>query len=76
MTIETEQVGVAYSATAMGLVVAFSGIGGVIAPPIGNSLAAIGAGLPFVFWAGLAMAGFITLYAVKERSAESVLVVS
>ncbi len=53
--------------TALGVVLACSGLGNLLAPPIGNSLSSISAGLPFLFWAGLALAGLIGLQAVKER---------
>jgi len=72
MIIETEGVGPAYAGTAMGLVTIFSGLGSLIAPPLGNSLADIAPGLPFIFWAALAAAGFFGLYLAKEEGAGSV----
>jgi hypothetical protein len=39
----------------------------LVAPPQGNSLADIAPGLPFVFWASLAAAGFLGLFLVKEK---------
>ena len=53
--------------TAMGVVLACSAVGNLIAPPIGNSLSITAPGLPFLFWAGLALAGILGLYALKER---------
>ena len=47
MVMETEGVGSVYAGTAIGLTMAISGIGNMIAPPLGNSLA--------VFWPGLPM---------------------
>ncbi len=67
--IETEGVGVAYAGTATGMVMVFSGIGNLLAPPLGNGLAEISPGLPFVFWAALAGVGVIGLLIIKERSA-------
>jgi MFS family permease len=67
MIIETEEVGAAYAGTAIGLVMIFSGLGNLISPPLGNSLADIAPSLPFIFWATLAVAGFFGLYLVKER---------
>jgi len=64
--IETKGVGPAYAGTAIGLVTAFSGMGNLIAPPLGNSLAGLAPGLPFVFWAALAMLGLVGLYMAKE----------
>jgi NNP family nitrate/nitrite transporter-like MFS transporter len=67
MVIETEGVGATYAGTAMGLVLVFSGLGSLVAPPLGNSLAHIALGLPFTFWAALAAVGFLGLRLVKER---------
>ena len=67
MVIETEGVGATYAGTAMGLVMVFSGLGGLVAPPLGNSLAHIALGLPFTFWAALAAVGLLGLRLVKER---------
>jgi ACS family glucarate transporter-like MFS transporter len=66
MTIENKEVGTAHSGTAIGLVIGIANIGWVIAPPIGNSLAGISFGLPFVFWAALALGGFIITIFLKE----------
>lgn len=66
MIMETEGVGVAYAGTAMGLVFTLSRLGGFIAPPIGNSLANINLGLPFIFWAALAAVALFGFYFVKE----------
>ncbi len=73
MTIETDGVGPAYAGTATGFVLVFSGVGALIAPPIGNSLAALSPGLPFLFWAGMALAGAFGIYAAQEPKAESAL---
>ena len=64
--IETEGVGTKYMATSMGLVTFFSGLGRLFAPPLGNSLAYKAPALPFVFWACLAIVGFLALIWVKE----------
>jgi MFS family permease len=64
--IETKGVGPAYAGTAIGLTMAFSGLGNLIAPPLGNSLAGLAPGIPFVFWAGLAVMGLLGLYLAKE----------
>ena len=64
--IETEGVGIAYAGTATGSVMVFSGLGNLIAPPIGNSLASVAPGLPFIFWAGLTVVGSIGLLASRE----------
>jgi MFS family permease len=66
MTIETKEVGSVYSGTALGLVIGIANIGWVISPPIGNSMAGISYGIPFVFWAALALGGFILTIFLKE----------
>jgi MFS family permease len=75
MTMETDGVGPAYAGTATGFVMVFSGVGAMIAPPLGNSLAALSPGLPFVFWAGMALAGLMGIYAAQEPKPESALAV-
>jgi hypothetical protein len=65
--IETEGVGVVYAGTATGMVMVFGGIGNLISPALGNSLAGIDPGLPFVFWASMTGLGLIGLLAAAER---------
>jgi MFS family permease len=66
---ETKGIGATYAGTAMGLVMIFSGVGRLIAPPLGNSLADISPGLPFIFWAFLAAMGLLVLCLVREEKA-------
>jgi len=66
MTMETKGVGAAHAGTAMGMVLIFYRFGGLVSPPLGNSLADIGLGLPFIFWAVLAAVAFFGFYFVKE----------
>jgi hypothetical protein len=75
MIVETKGIGPIYAGTATGLVMVFSGLGNLLAPPIGNSLAEMTPGLPFVFWSVLAVVGSFGLYAAKEETAERPLVV-
>lgn len=74
MVMETEGVGTVYAGTALGLTLAISGIGNMIAPPLGNRLAIFWPGAPFVFWAGLSLLGMVCLAMVKQpvRRAEVV----
>lgn len=65
-TIETDSIGPAYAGTATGFVLVFSGIGGLLAPPLGNNLSSVWAGLPFVFWSGMALAGLLGIWSAKE----------
>ena len=75
LIIETEGIGAAFAGTATGLVMGLGAISSLLAPPLGNSLASIAPGMPFVAWATLAVVGFLGLYAFQERNAESVLVI-
>ena len=48
-------------------------IGGFLVPPLGNSLAGIGPGVPFFFWSGLAALSlplFLFLRKPKENNKE------
>jgi NNP family nitrate/nitrite transporter-like MFS transporter len=65
--IELEGVGAAYAGTAMGFVMIFSRLGGLISPPLGNSLAEIDLSLPFVYWAYIAAVALLGFYFVKEE---------
>jgi MFS family permease len=65
MVIETDGIGPTYTGTAWGFVMAISGIGNVIAPPLGNSLAVYGPSMPFAFWAGMAVFGMVCLSLTK-----------
>jgi MFS family permease len=67
MVTELDGVGAAYAGTALGLTSTLSRVGGLIAPPLGNSLASYDLRLPFVFWAAMALAGFAAFYLVKEE---------
>ena len=68
MIIETKGVGGAYGGTAIGLASTISMVGCFLAPPLGNSLANIDAGLPFIFWAALAAAGIPLLFIIKSKT--------
>ncbi len=52
--------------TAMGLRGSVTMIGSFLGPPLGNSLANISAGLPFIFWAVLALTSIIFLLMINE----------
>ena len=67
LIIELRGIGPAFAGTATGMIMAISLIGAVVAPPIGNRLEAIGAGVPFLFWAALALVGWVALTAVREE---------
>lgn len=66
-SIETDGIGPGLAGTAMGAIMVFGNLGGLIAPALGNSLAAVNPALPFLFWAGLAGAGFLSLLRMVEH---------
>jgi NNP family nitrate/nitrite transporter-like MFS transporter len=75
MIFETRGVGSTYGGTATGMASSLGMIGGTFAPPVGNSLAAIGAGAPFFFWAGLstlAIPIFLILMRARRKKADAV----
>jgi MFS family permease len=63
---ELEGVGPMYTGTAIGLAATLSRLGGLLAPPLGNSLANWDLRWPFVFWAALSVLGFVALLFVAE----------
>ena len=64
--IKIKEVGAAYAGTATGLIMSVSQIGSVLSPPAGNSLSVYSPGLPYLFWAGLALLGLVAFAAVRE----------
>jgi MFS family permease len=66
VTMETKGVGVVYAGTALGLIATFAKIGGLLGPPMGNSLAAIKPSYGFLFWAGLVALATLLFLFVKE----------
>lgn len=64
---ETDGVGPAYAGTAVGMVMVFSGLGNLLCPPVGNSLAAIAPGMPFIFWGLMTLLGFAGLLLAFQR---------
>ncbi len=57
-----------YSGTATGFAMVLYGIGTLIAPPLGNSLANGGIGLPFVFWTVSILLGCLLISFTKEAN--------
>jgi len=64
---EIKGVGGTYGGTAIGLVSTMGMFGAFFAPPLGNSLADINLGLPFVFWAILSALSLLGFFFIKER---------
>ena len=70
MVYETEGVELIHAGTAVGLTMAIGGLGNVLAPPLGNSLAVFWPGAPFVLWSALALVGVLCLSRVKVHQWE------
>jgi MFS family permease len=67
LVLETKGIGPTYAGTAWGFVLAVGGIGNVLAPPLGNSLAVYWSGAPFAFWAALALFGVFCLSLYQDE---------
>jgi nitrate/nitrite transporter NarK len=65
---ETQGIGSVYGGTAVGLVTTIGMLGAFAAPPLGNSLDSINAGMPLVFWGCLAAAAIPLLLTVKTKT--------
>jgi cyanate permease len=65
MIMELKGIGGTYVGTALGICASFSMAGAVMSPPLGNSLAHLHAGFPFIFWG--AMAGIVTVALLLMR---------
>jgi MFS family permease len=66
MIFETQGVSTANAGTALGLVFTIGQFGGVITPPLGNSLADINPGAPFIFWSAICVAALVSLVFIRE----------
>ena len=66
LTMELKGVGGKYAGTALGMRASVGQIGGLFAPPLGNSLASIHPGLPFIFWASLVVVSVVLISNLKE----------
>jgi len=71
MLLETKGVGSTYGGTAIGLSSTISMVGAFLAPPLGNSLASISQGSPFIFWACLAALGIPPLLFLKSKNKQA-----
>ncbi|MFC1892082.1 hypothetical protein ACFLZT_06780, partial [Thermodesulfobacteriota bacterium] len=68
MVIETEGIGGTYAGTATGLVWTLGAFGSFIAPPLGNSLAGIDPGLPFIFWSSMLILPLFLFYFFRDQN--------
>jgi cyanate permease len=64
--VEVKGVGKAYAGTAVGVVSSLGMLAAFFFPPLGNSLADINLGLPFVLWTGLSGIAALGFFFVKE----------
>ncbi len=64
---EVRGVGAVYAGSALGLAMMLLRLGGWLAPPLGNGMAAFGARYPFVVWAGMGGLGLLALAASRMR---------
>ena len=67
VVMELEDVGSAYAGTASGIIMTLGALGNFIAPPVGNSFAAIFQGLPFIFWGVIIIVPLIILRNIQEK---------
>jgi cyanate permease len=67
LILEIKGVGGTYGGTAIGLASTMGMFGAFMAPPLGNRLADINLGLPFIFWALLSALALIGFFFIKER---------
>ncbi|MEM7332557.1 MAG: MFS transporter [Chloroflexota bacterium] len=58
----------AYTGSALGLLVMFREIGGVLSPPIGNWMAQFNPSIPYFFWGGAALLAAIVFLLLPRRS--------
>ncbi|MBN1848340.1 MAG: MFS transporter [Deltaproteobacteria bacterium] len=68
LVVETKGIGLTYAGTATGLTNILLMLGYALFPPLGNSLAHIHLGLPFVLWASLSGLALISFIDVKEEA--------
>jgi MFS family permease len=66
MVLETKGVGPAFSGTALGITFTIAQLGGLVAPPLGNSLANNNPALPFLVWASFSIVSLCTIFFTRE----------
>jgi nitrate/nitrite transporter NarK len=71
MSTETEGIGKEYSGAAIGLMQSIGRIGPFISPPVGNSLASISPGTPFLLWSAFAFVALMSTFFIKRRNVTS-----
>ncbi|OGO16720.1 MAG: hypothetical protein A2Z02_04955 [Chloroflexi bacterium RBG_16_48_7] len=71
LVLEIKEVGAEHAGTAIGFVYTLGMLGAFIFPPLGNSLASINPGLPFVFWSAMALLSLIGFFFLKKPQTEA-----
>ena len=66
--LETKGISLNSAGVAIGVLFTISPIGSFVSPPLGNSFARLGPGIPFFFWAGLSLMSVIFLMMFHERT--------
>ena len=64
--VEVRGVGARLAGTATGFLMALSYASRTVSPPLGNGMASLGPGAPFLFWAGLALVGFLGFWLIRD----------
>ena len=67
MSTETEGIGKEYSGAAIGLMQSIGRIGPFISPPLGNSLASISPGTPFLLWSAFALMALMSSFFIRRK---------
>ena len=63
---ELDGVGAEYAGTALGLAMTLARVGALIAPPLGNSLAAFSPRTPFILWSTMAIVGLAAMSLLRQ----------
>ena len=67
MSTETEGIGKEYSGAALGFMQSIGRIGPFISPPLGNSLASISPGAPFLLWSAFAFMALMSSFFIRRK---------
>lgn len=67
MSTETEGIGKDYSGAALGFMQSIGRIGPFISPPLGNSLASISPGAPFLIWSAFAFVALVNSFFIRRK---------
>ena len=67
LVLESKEIGHEHAGTAIGLTYTMGMLGAFVFPPLGNSLADIYSGLPFIFWAAMCMVCLCAFFFQKKQ---------